>query len=198
MTYSYNLIDKPWIPCAQMDGRVAELNLRETLEKAHELRGVQGASPLETASLYRLLLAVLHSAFRGPSNKNEWAKLWDAKQFDMSRFDKYFKQWHSSFDLFDKERPFYQVKINKDGRQKISNDVLPDVASGANSTLFSHSIDENNIILTASKAARTLLVMQTFSVAGGWGMAPRKSSDAPWGRGIIFLVEDDSLFGVRR
>jgi CRISPR system Cascade subunit CasA len=194
MTYSFNLIDQPWIPCTKLDGRMEELNLRETLARSHELRGVQGDSPLETASLYRLLLAVIHSSLRGPKAKKDWVALWNAKQFDMSRFDKYFKEWHSRFDLFDKERPFYQVKNNKDGRQKISNDVLPDVASGANSTLFSHATDENNILLTSSKAARTLLVMQTFSVAGGWGMAPRESSDAPWGRGIIFLVEGDTLF----
>ena len=196
MTYSFNLIDRPWIPCVQKDGRVTELSLHETLEKAHELRGLQGDSPLETAAMYRLLLAVIHSALCGPANTEKWSKLWDAKQWDMKIFDKYLKERHSGFDLFDKERPFYQVKNNKDGRQKTSNDVLPDVASGANATLFSHSIDENNIILTAAKAARTLLVMQTFSVAGGWGMAPKESSDAPWGRGIIFLVEDDSLFGI--
>lgn len=196
MTYSFNLIDQPWIPCAQLDGRVTELSLRGTLEKAHELRGLQGDSPLETAAMYRLLLAVIHSALRGPANKTAWAKLWDAKRWDMKRFDKYLEEWHDHFDLFDKERPFYQVKANKNGRQKFSNDVMPDVASGTNATLFSHSIDENNILLSPAKATRILLVMQTMSVAGGWGMAPKESSDAPWGRGVIFLVEDDNLFKI--
>lgn len=194
MTYSFNLIDQPWIPCANLNGRMEELSLRETLARAHELRGVQGDSPLETASLYRLLLAVIHSVLRGPKTKKEWAALWKAKQFEISRFDEYFQKWHSRFDLFDKERPFYQVKGNKDGRDKVSNDVLPDVASGTNATLFSHTVDENKIVLTPPKAARTLLVMQTMSVAGGWGMAPKDSSDAPWGRGIVFLTEDETLF----
>ena len=196
MTYSFNLIDKPWIPCAHTDGRVKELSLRETLEQAHELRGLQGDSPLETAAMYRLLLAVIHSTLRGPADKKEWAKLWDAKQWGMKPFDKYFKEWYSGFDLFDKERPFYQVKNNKDGRQKITNDVMPDIASGTNATLFNHSTDENNIVLSSAKAARTLLVMQTMSIAGGWGMAPKESSDAPWGRGVIFLVEGENLFRI--
>ena len=194
MTYSFNLIDRPWILGTRLDGRMEEFSLRETLAQAHELRGVQGDSPLETASLYRLLLAVIHSVLRGPKNKNAWAELWNAKQFDMSKFDAYFKKWHTRFDLFDKERPFYQVKLNKDGREKTSNDVMPDVASGTNATLFSHTTDENKIALSPSKAARTLLVMQTTSIAGGWGMAPKESSDAPWGRGVIFLTEDDTLF----
>lgn len=194
MTYSFNLIDQPWIPCADLNGRMEVLSLRETLARAHQLRGVQGDSPLETASLYRLLLAVIHSVLRGPKIKNDWAALWRARGFDMSRFDDYFKKWHSRFDLFDKELPFYQVKGNKDGRDKVSNDVMPDVASGTNATLFSHAVDENNIALTPPKAARTLLVMQTMSIAGGWGMAPRESSDAPWGRGVIFLTEGETLF----
>lgn len=196
MTYSFNLIDQPWIPCAKLDGRMEKLSLRETLARAHELRGVQGDSPLETASLYRLLLAVIHSVLRGPKTKKDWSALWQAKQFDMGRFDKYFKEWHSRFDLFEKERPFYQVKSNKEGRDKTSNDVMPDIASGTNATLFSHAIDENNIALPPSKATRTLLVMQTMSIAGGWGMAPKESSDAPWGRGVIFLTEDESLFNT--
>ncbi len=196
MTYSFNLIDQPWIPCADFDGGMEELSLRETLARAHELRAVQGDSPLETASLYRLLLAVIHSALRGPKTKDDWAALLRARHFDMSRFDDYFKKWHSRFDLFDKERPFYQVKGNKDGRDKVPNDVMPDVASGTNATLFSHAVDENNIALTPTKAARTLLVMQTMSIAGGWGMAPKESSDAPWGRGVIFLTEGETLFGT--
>jgi CRISPR system Cascade subunit CasA len=196
MTYSFNLIDQPWIPCVQMDGHVVELSLRDTLARAHELRGIQGDSPLETAALYRLLLAVIHSVLRGPAGKREWVKLWDSKRFEKEQFGRYFKEWYSSFDLFDTEYPFYQVKANKDGRQKITNDILPDVASGTNVTLFSHTMDESRIILPSAKAARTLLVMQTMSVAGGWGMAPRESSDAPWGRGVIFLVEDNNLFGI--
>jgi CRISPR system Cascade subunit CasA len=110
MTYSFNLIDQPWIPCASLNGRMEELSLSEILARAHELRAVQGDSPLETASIYRLLLAVIHSALRGPKTKKDWAALWDAKCFDMSRFDSYFKKWHSRFDLLDKERPFYQFK----------------------------------------------------------------------------------------
>jgi CRISPR system Cascade subunit CasA len=179
-----------------MDGSITELSLRETLARAHELRGLQGDSPLETAALHRLMLAVIHSALRGPADENAWAKLWNARQWDMKELDTYLKEWHDHFDLFDKERPFYQVKNNKGGRQKIPNDVLPDVSSGVNATLFSHTLDENSIVLSSAKAIRTLLVMQTMSIAGGWGMAPRESSDAPWGRGVIFLVEDDNLFGI--
>ena len=127
MTYSFNLIDRPWIPCTEMNGHIVELSLRETLARAHELRGLQGDSPLETAALYRLLLAVIHSALRGPTSRTEWARLWNMKRFDADQFNRYFQEWHSDFDLFDREHPFYQVKADGGGRQKITNDILPDV-----------------------------------------------------------------------
>ena len=110
MTYSFNLIDQAWIPCTHPDGRMEELSLRETLARAHDLRGIQCDSPLETASLYRLLLAVIHSVLRGPKTKGAWAELWNTKQFETSKFDAYFKKWQTRFDLFDKERPFYQIR----------------------------------------------------------------------------------------
>ena len=66
MTYSFNLIDEPWIPCLRPDGTTIALGLRETLLQAHELREIRGDTPLETAALHRLLLAILHRVF-GPS-----------------------------------------------------------------------------------------------------------------------------------
>ena len=66
MTISFNLIDEPWIPCI-LDGTRVELGLRDVLAQAQQLREIRGDSPLETASLHRLLLAVLHRIF-GPKS----------------------------------------------------------------------------------------------------------------------------------
>src|SRR3989337_362986 len=107
MTYSFNLIDQPWIPCVQADGQVSELSLSETLSQAHEVRGLQGDSPLETAALYRLLLAILHSALRGPASRAEWTALWQAGRWDTHRLQAYLQPWRHRFDLFDSHRPFY-------------------------------------------------------------------------------------------
>lgn len=191
MTYSFNLIDKPWIPCVQMNGRLIELNLRGTLEQANELRGVQGDSPLETASLYRLLLAVLHSALRGPANKSEWTKLWNAKQFEMSRFDKYFKQWHSRFDLFDVERPFYQVK----DKQMVEKGALQ-LTHGMSTAneLFEHETIVETVALDSAQAIRKLLTGQLFGLGGLVHPKFPNLTSAPLIRGITFLVEGNNLF----
>lgn len=191
MTYSFNLIDQPWIPCANLDGRMEELSLRETLARAHELRAVQGDSPLETASLYRLLLAVIHSVLRGPKTKDDWAALWQARRFEMSRFDDYFQKWRSRFDLFDKERPFYQFK--GDDMVEKSALLLPHGMSTANE-LFEHEMVVETKPINFSTAARMLLVGQYFGLGGL--VYPKKPIllRAPLLNGVSFLVEGDSLF----
>ena len=36
MTFFFNLIEKPFIPCVRLDGRSVEFGLRDVLAKAHE------------------------------------------------------------------------------------------------------------------------------------------------------------------
>lgn len=191
MTYSFNLIDQPWIPCAALNGSAEELNLRETLARAHELRTVQGNSPLETASLYRLLLAVIHSILRGPADEDDWAMLWKAKRFDVSHFDKYLKKWHSRFDLFDKERPFYQFR-DKDMVEK-SALLLPHGMSTANE-LFEHQMVVETNPIGSPQAARMLLVGQYFGLGGLVYPGKPNLTRSPLLNGVSFLVEGDNLF----
>ncbi|HVN56604.1 MAG TPA: type I-E CRISPR-associated protein Cse1/CasA [Anaerolineaceae bacterium] len=192
MTCSYNLIDRNWIPCVRMDGRLEDLSLRETLRQAQDLRGLQGDSPLETAAIYRMLLAMLHSALRGPRSQSEWVRLWDCGYWQPDLINGYLEKWSSRFDLFDPDRPFYQAA---DARVKPKSTVslVLDMASGNNASLFDHHTEAVGAILSPAKAARTLLVAQSFSLAGLSGLE-QKFTDGPWGRGVIFLVEGQTLF----
>jgi CRISPR system Cascade subunit CasA len=174
-----------------MDGRMGELSLLDTIAMAHELRGVQGDSPLETGSLYRLLLAVIHSVLRGPKSKRAWEELWQAKQFDMSRFDSYFKTWHSRFDLFDKERPFYQF-MGDDMVEK-SALLLPHGMSTANE-LFEHQMVVETKPIGFSQSARMLLVGQYFGLGGLVYPGKPNLTRSPLINGVSFLVEGDNLF----
>ena len=65
MATSFNLCDEPWLPCIRLDGRAVELGLYDMLMQAHTLRELLGETPLETAALHRLLLAVLHPRSSG-------------------------------------------------------------------------------------------------------------------------------------
>jgi len=194
MEPTFNLIDEPWIPCTEPDGRVVELGLRQTLARAHQLGGLHGESPLITAALYRLLLAVLHSALRGPQNRREWSELWQAGAWDMKDFDAYLDHWHDRFYLFHSDRPFYQ---SKDGRVKPKSiiSLIPDMSSGNNATLFDHHTDATGETLSAPQAARTLVAAQHFSLAGPCIPTQKMYfKDGICTRGIIFLLEGDTLF----
>jgi CRISPR system Cascade subunit CasA len=192
MTYSFNLIDQPWIPCIAPDGQVRELSLRDALKQANILRGITGDSPLETASTYRLLLAVLHSALRGPESASAWNDLWQGGTWDTPWLNTYLDKWWHRFDLFDSQRPFYQARDERVKPKSIISLAL-DMASGNNASLFDHHTEATGAEISPSKAVRLLIIAQNFGLAGLSGLE-QKFTDAPWGRGVIFLVESDTLF----
>lgn len=202
MTYSFNLIDQPWIPCTMPDGSHAELSLQDTLLQAHEIREIFDQSPLVTAALHRLLLAILHRNF-GPSSRSEWQTLWQAGQFESTQLGSYFSEWHSRFDLFDARRPFYQVSELEDESEKPkntrkikeveANDLLPELARGNTSTLFDHTIDKDSPSLSPPEAARKVLALQSYKLGGLSGLASNYV-DAPIARAVCFLVGGETLF----
>jgi CRISPR system Cascade subunit CasA len=191
MKLSFNLLNKRWIPCVQLDGKPTHMGIRRLLAQSHELREVAGPSPLITAAIYRLLLVILHRVF-GPENRSAWGRLWQAKAWDMEPLDAYLEQWAHRFDLFDNERPFYQIADDR-VRQKSVISMVPHLASGNNATLFDHSTEETGAALTPAQAAQALLVAQSFGLAGLSGLS-EKFTDAPCARGIYFLVQGHTLF----
>ncbi len=190
---TFNLLDESWIPCIAEDGRVVELGLRETLVRAHELRGLAGDTPVITASLYRLLLAVLYRAMGPPADPDAWGEVWRQGRWDEARLDAYFRQWRDRFDLFHPRYPFYQGRSHN-SRIKDINPMIFHLAAGNNPTLFDHHTDAKPVALSPAEAAQILLAVQAFSPAGAAGMAPRDSSAAPWTKGIIFFGEGATLF----
>ncbi len=192
MTLSFNLTDAPWIPCMDAAGHAVELGLRETLTRAHELREIGGESPLATAALYRLLLAVLHRVHDGPQSYAAWAELWESGRFDAARINAYLTQWRERFDLFHPERPFYQ-KADDSLKPKSLAALVYDVASGNNATLFDHHTEAGGLAMTPAQAARALLAAQAFGLAG-LCLPGRPFTDAPCARGIVFLAQGNTVF----
>lgn len=191
MTYTFNLLERGWIPCLSSGG-VEELGLRAVFLRASAIQGIQGDSPLETAAIYRLLLALLHSALRGPRGMAAWNDLWKNGHFPPEIINAYLDRWKDRFDLFDTTRPFYQAADQRVKPKSVISAVV-DMASGNNAALFDHHTEENGASLSPAKAARTLLTAQTFGLAGLSGL-DQKFTDAPWGRGVIFFVEGETLF----
>jgi CRISPR system Cascade subunit CasA len=191
MKTTFDLMESPWIPCIQADGTTVELGLRQALAQVHQLRELHGESPLVTAALYRLLLAVLHRVF-GPASEKDWYALWQGGRWDDEELGAYLEKWRHRFDLFHPERPFYQAPDERVKPKSVAA-LVHDVASGNNPTLFDHHTEGVGVALAPAQAARMVVAAQAFGLAGLSGL-PQKFTDAPCARGVIFLVQGDSLF----
>jgi CRISPR system Cascade subunit CasA len=195
MVSSFNLIDEQWIPCITSGSSKEELGLLDTLLRAHTLLELHDPSPLVTASLHRLLLAVLHRVF-GPESVEEWQRLWQTGHFAPKPIEAYLKQWHSRFNLFDDQFPFCQVcKFNAKTKLVEINDIVHEYARGNNPTLFDHTNDANCLALFPSEAARKLISYQSFSLGGLSGLGKDVAfTDAPLAKYAVFLVRGRNLF----
>lgn len=194
MTYSFNLVDQKWIPCVHFDGRMEEFSLREMLIQAHKLRGIQGDSTLETAALYRLLLAVLHSALRGPSTKSDWAELWESGKgsWDKLWLHNYLDTWKNRFDLFHHEKPFYQAR---DSRVKPKTALQLLHGMGTANELFEHISVTEDARFSPAQAARMLIAGQVFGIGGGCDPSQNLYlSSGSWRTGVVFLIEGENVF----
>ncbi len=209
--FSFNLIDSKWIPCILPDGEREELSIKETFERTLEIQEIFDPSPLVTVAIHRLLLAILHRNF-GPANETEWAKLWnDGKgDWDKAKLTTYLDKWHGRFGLFDGKYPFYQcatipisatdAKSKPKSYAKSVSNMVHELATGDNATLFDHSIEDNPRALSCAEAARLLVAFQTFAVGGlitfesGQDRKKFGSADnAPLVKGAVILVKGDNL-----
>jgi CRISPR system Cascade subunit CasA len=202
--YSFNLIEKGWLPCLDLSGRplADELSLRDLFGRVHEISAIRGESPLVTISLHRLLLALLYHTvylhlrrpFRHP---DDWLKMWGQRErgSDRKMFEDYFGRFGDRFDLFHPEQPFYQSRdAAGDTFGKSVSEMIHEVASGNNATLFDHSFDSDGFALSPAQAARRVVAIQSFGLQGLSGIQKKNFRTAPLVDDVVFLAQGDSLF----
>lgn len=191
--YTFNLVDKPWIPCVSKDGSIVELSLYDTLANAHNIQEITDESPLVTAALHRVLLAIMHRVL-GPKNEAEWRSIWNDGDPNIREDEllRYLDDWRHRFDLFDKKWPFYQVASFAVGNPSPVARLRQELASGNNPTLFDHSYESNEMAMTAAEAARSVIATQSFALGGGRS-ATIYTRDAPIARSAVILMRGDSL-----
>ena len=190
---SFNLIDEPWVPCTMLDGTRRSLGLLDVLTQAQGIGEVGGDSPLVIAALHRLLLAVLHRNF-DIGDEQQWGALWKGGAFDAGVVDAYFERWHGRFNLFDDEKPFYQVaSLDETKARSIANLFFH---QNNNPTLFTHLATSTPPELTPAEAARLLIGYMAFDVPGTKTSERGKESAkaATLNKGAILLAKGDDLF----
>lgn len=87
------------------DRSIVNLSLLELFQRWQEILVVQADDPPATYGIYRLLLAVVHAAYRGPQDTGEWRQILRDNGF---RAIAYLNQHCDLFDIGNEERPFLQ------------------------------------------------------------------------------------------
>lgn len=196
MKQKFDLLEEDWIPCIRLNGVQDKFSLRNVLLSAHELGEIHGESPLVTASLYRLLLAVIYAIYQ-PENTPDWQLIWSNHKFSEDQIEKYFSSPDilERFDLLSEIHPFYQT-TERIGKPMSLSAIIPEYTSGENGpTLFDHSLNANPIEISLGQAARTIIMAQAFSLGGGKsGIKGKNFTDAPCARGVLCFAEGKNLF----
>jgi CRISPR system Cascade subunit CasA len=193
--YTFDLLLEPWIPVRLLNGERSALGIRDTLRRAHQIRGIEDASPLVTAALHRLLLAILHRSLDGPDDIDELSDLWKGGSFP-PQVDAYLDRWRERFDLFHPEKPFWQVV---DRALELPDRAWAVLAAERNTdnnkVLFDHLMVDDPPPIKPAEAARLLIAHQTFAVSAGKSpFAGVYTSTAPVAAGAMAIVLGGNLF----
>lgn len=187
---SFNLIDQAWIPVIMDDNSNCKLSLIELFEKAHKIREIYCDYPLETISLYRFLQALLIRIYE-VNKENNWLEIWHSSKFDVNCAKDYFSKWHNRFDIFDKERPFYQFKLTNINEYKTSPyaRLIFEAVVKTQRTLFNHSFDSKIYEIKISDIPIKLITAQGFLIGAGAGYTDTNLSE-----GINIWIRHKNLF----
>jgi CRISPR system Cascade subunit CasA len=189
--YTFNLITQPWIPVRE-GSALRLVGLQEALLEARRFTRIEDPSPLVTAALHRLLLAVLHRALEGPKDAYE-AAAWFGNGFDAEKIRAYLDRHHDRFDLFHPQSPFYQVPDFTLERSCRSWTVLaPELNSDNNKVLFDHSVTSRPRPLYPAEAARLLVANQTFALSAGRSVLCHTAT-APVATAALAIVLGENL-----
>ena len=185
---SFSVAENDWTPLLH-GGATTEVGLREALQKAHLFEAVRHPIPLVECGIYRLLIAFALDIFP-MENRDDWQKLWDAKQFDSAQIAAYFAEHEKFFDLFDETHPFLQsASADVEGNDKSLANLLPSQPSGSFAVHFHHG-HESDFAVSPAAAAQLLTTVAPFMVAGGAGLSPSINGAPPW----YILLRGKTLF----
>ena len=169
----YSVLTEPVIPVLWLDGTSSSVGMREAFLRAHEIRDLQGETPLERYALLRLLIAFAMDMLH-PRTSLDRRDLLDAGQFDPSAFDRYIalcEQDGPRFDLFDPEHPFmqsrYDAKMDEKAKKPVAA-IVHSLPSGNNHVFIDHRTADIHA-LPFSRALHAALASYLFCVSGTAG-----------------------------
>jgi CRISPR system Cascade subunit CasA len=189
----FDVRTEPWLPVLEPGDSVREVGLLDALRRAHELRDLATASPLEYVAAIRLLVAIVHRALDGPRTEQDGRVLYRSGRIP-DQVLRYLEGDASVWDLFDRNRPWLQTPsaANAAGQSPLSR-LLPWLPTGNNPVLWDHTYDAAFPAFTPAEAARALLVAQSYGLAGSAGTGRPNFTDGTVAGSLVCVAIGDSL-----
>lgn len=160
----FNLVDEPWIPVITVGGDNDDVSLSTLFDQATTIRRISAALPTVSFALLRLALAITHHALAVHTPRTVERILEEG--LDTSAIVDYLRRHHDRFDLFDAERPFYQVATLRTAKGDVAGleKLISDVPNGHPfmTTRIGSGLDR----ITAAEAAQWLVHAQAFDPSG--------------------------------
>lgn len=166
MTPTFSLINKPFLPVIMLDGRLADVSIRQALIGAHRIAAIEGEPASVTFALHRLLLAILYRALPVERPRQEWRELWESPELPADDINAYLDDYADRFDLLHPTQPFLQVADLHTARNEFSDlgKLIPDVPNGEQ--FFTVRAGPGVSSISLAEAARYLIHAQAFDPSG--------------------------------
>ena len=177
-TPAFDLYSQPWIPVVR-DSAEELVSLRTAITDAHRIDGLAALDGPRFAGLLRLLVALVMDVYGQPANDRDWAARREQGHFDAQMLDSYVAEvGPSRFDLFDREHPFMQSATVQSDPKSIA-EMLPHVATGNRTPIWTPDTDATPRKLTFAQAAQALVAGQAVAVPNP-GRAEGKWPKGTW------------------
>ena len=193
----FNLLDEPWMPVIMKDGERTRMGLLDIFRHADAVRAVEHPSPLATAALHRVLLAVLYRALV-PERVGDVAAWFDG-EWPLEKITGYLEMWRERFYLLHETHPFWQT-TEYDARERKPWAVLSAEHNASNSEeskiLFDYPCQWRGVRASLDALACWLAAAQTFALSGGRGYCPAPSSSALLALSVGSTLRETLLFNL--
>lgn len=159
----FDVYTQPWVPVLR-DGSETLAPLRTCVTEADLIDALSITDGPTFAGALRLLMALVMDAYGQPADDTEWATRRERGLFDADALDAYIAAVGSSrFDLFDPRFPFMQsAKTPVEGKSVA--ELLPHVATGNRTPIWTPDTDATPRPLTFAQAAQALVAAQVVAV----------------------------------
>lgn len=177
----YDILVEKWIPAFDENDQFNKYGLIDVILNAHHLKEISSPNPMIEFSIYRFLNVFTMDMLR-PEMEEDVEGLIEDGFFSKQSLDQYIdscKKDGTSFDLFDADRPFMQVKMTDPDCLKDVNYLDMTAVKGNNPVHFDHR-GEGSVSMSFDEVLPNILTYYVFSGQGGRGYPKGINDDPPY------------------